>query len=219
MPVRTRKSTLAIAAAVTVGMPLAITAPAFSHGYTTNPPSRSSLCANGTVKNCGPIQWEPQSVEGPKGFPQSGPGDGRICAAGDSRWAPLDDPRGGAWPAKSVSAGAFTFTWRLTAVHATTSFRYFITRDGWNPSQPLTRAALESQPFLQKTYGGQRPPSTVSHPGTLPSKSGRHLILAVWDIADTANAFYSCADVTFGGATTAAAPAPQRRPGYSVLFA
>jgi chitin-binding protein len=38
----------------------------------------------------------------------------------------------------------------------------------------------------------------VSHSGKLPSgKSGRHMILAVWDIADTGNAFYQCSDVTF----------------------
>ncbi len=28
-------------------------------------------------------------------------------------------------------------------------------------------------------------------------KSGKHVILAVWDVHDTANAFYSCADVKF----------------------
>nr|WP_308404804.1 lytic polysaccharide monooxygenase [Streptomyces sp. XM4011] len=26
-------------------------------------------------------------------------------------------------------------------------------------------------------------------------RPGRHLILAVWDVADTGNAFYSCSDV------------------------
>ncbi|MBX6766161.1 MAG: lytic polysaccharide monooxygenase [Actinomadura rubrobrunea] len=194
-----RKVSYAVAAAVAVGLPLVSAAPAYAHGYTTSPISRALYCKQGTVQNCGPIQWEPQSVEGPKGFPAAGPADGTICAAGDSRWAPLDDPRGGQWPATRVRPGqSFTFSWTLTAAHATTSFRYFITRDGWNPSQPLTRAALEPTPFLQQDYGGQRPPSTVSHTGTLPNKSGRHLILAVWDIADTGNAFYQCADVDFG---------------------
>lgn len=194
-----RKVSFAVAAAVAAGLPLVSAAPAYAHGYTTSPVSRALHCKQGTVQDCGPIQWEPQSVEGPKGFPAAGPADGTICAAGDSRWAPLDDPRGGQWPATRVQSGqSFTFSWTLTAAHATTSFRYFITRDGWNPSQPLTRAALEPTPFLQQDYGGQRPPSTVSHTGTLPNKSGRHLILAVWDIADTGNAFYQCADVDFG---------------------
>jgi chitin-binding protein len=47
-------------------------------------------------------------------------------------------------------------------------------------------------------FNGARPPTAISHSGKLPSgKSGRHLIYAVWDIADTSNASYSCADVTF----------------------
>lgn len=46
-------------------------------------------------------------------------------------------------------------------------------------------------------FSGQ-PPATLSHTGTLPSgKSGHHVILAVWTIADTANAFYACSDVQF----------------------
>lgn len=193
-----RRTGLAVAAAVGIGASVLTAAPALAHGYTSTPPSRALLCKQGVVKNCGPIQWEPQSTEGPKGFPQSGPADGTICAAGDSRWAPLDDPRGGTWPATRVSSGPYTFTWHLTAAHATTSFRYFITRDGWNPAQPLTRAQLDTAPFLQVNYGGKQPPYDVSHSGTLPAKHGRHMILAVWDIADTGNAFYQCSDVDFG---------------------
>lgn len=44
--------------------------------------------------------------------------------------------------------------------------------------------------------GGARPGETVQHQGTVPTqKSGRHLILGVWNIADTGNAFYACSDV------------------------
>ncbi|MGW2559074.1 lytic polysaccharide monooxygenase auxiliary activity family 9 protein [Streptomyces sp. NPDC001514] len=174
------------------------TGSASSHGYTDSPISRQKLCANGTVTNCGEIQWEPQSVEGPKGFPAAGPADGTICAGGNSRFAQLDDPRGGAWPTTKVSSGQnYTFRWQFTANHRTTDFKYFITRNGWNPSQPLTRAALDPQPFLTIPYNGQQPPMTLTHSGTLPAKSGRHLILAVWTIHDTANAFYACSDVQF----------------------
>jgi predicted carbohydrate-binding protein with CBM5 and CBM33 domain len=195
---RTRRLSLTIAGAVTAVLPLLTAAPAFSHGYTQTPPSRSYRCAQHQVADCGEIQYEPQSVEGPKGFPQAGPADGHICSAGISRFAQLDDPRGGAWPAASMTSGAsYNFTWTFTAVHATTSFRYFITKTGYDPTKPLTRAALTSTPFLKVDYGGQRPPNPVTHRGTLPTRHGRQLILAVWDIADTGNAFYSCADVVF----------------------
>ncbi|MFE9699630.1 lytic polysaccharide monooxygenase [Streptomyces sp. NPDC006270] len=169
-----------------------------SHGYTDSPVSRQQLCGNGTVRDCGQIQWEPPSVEGPKGFPARGPRDGLICAGGNQRFAELDDPRGGSWPASAVSAGAsHTFRWRITARHATTDFRYYVTRDGYDPAKPLTRADLEPQPFLTVPFGGRQPSSVVSHSGALPQKSGKHLILGVWTIADTGNAFYACSDVRF----------------------
>lgn len=188
----------AVVGLAVAGVSLLATGSASGHGYTESPISRQRLCAAGTVTNCGEIQWEPQSVEGPKGFPAAGPADGTICAGGNSRFAPLDDPRGGAWPTTRLTpGGSHTFRWRFTAPHATTDFRYYVTRNGWNPDQPLTRTALDPQPFLTIPYNGQRPPYTLTHTGTLPVKSGRHLILAVWTVHDTGNAFYACSDVQF----------------------
>nr|WSZ96157.1 lytic polysaccharide monooxygenase [Streptomyces sp. NBC_00857] len=193
-----KKTGAAVVGLAIAGVSLLGTGSASSHGYTDSPISRQKLCANGTVTNCGNIQWEPQSVEGPKGFPAAGPADGKICSGGLSQFAQLDDPRGGTWPTTRLSSGQnFSFRWQFTASHATTDFKYYVTKSGWNPSQPLTRAALDTQPFLTVPYNGQRPPSTLSHSGTLPSKSGRHMIVAVWTIADTSNAFYSCSDVQF----------------------
>ncbi|MFF1416862.1 lytic polysaccharide monooxygenase [Streptomyces sp. NPDC058280] len=193
-----KKIGAAVVGLAVAGVSLLATGSASSHGYTDNPLSRQKLCANGTVTNCGNIQWEPQSVEGPKGFPAGGPADGKICSGGNGQFAQLDDPRGGTWPTTKVSGGqSYNFRWQFTARHSTTDFKYYITKSGWNPSQPLTRAALDSQPFLTVPYNNQQPPATLSHSGTLPSKSGRHMIVAVWTIADTANAFYSCSDVQF----------------------
>ncbi|MDT3396630.1 lytic polysaccharide monooxygenase [Streptomyces sp. B1866] len=174
---------------------------AAGHGYTDAPVSRQKLCADHVVTGCGEIEYEPQSVEGPKGFPARGPADGALCSGGNSRFAELDDPRGGAWPATEVAAGRpVTFTWRFTASHATADFRYYVTRGGYDPARPLTRASLEAEPFLTVPYGGRRPPATLSHAGTLPAgKTGRHLVLAVWNVADTGNAFYACSDVAVRG--------------------
>lgn len=188
-----------------VTMPLATAGMAQAHGYIANPPSRQALCANGTVQNCGAIQWEPQSVEGPGNFPAEGPADGHLCSGGNSRFAVLDDPRGGNWPATQVSAGQqVSFTWKISAAHSTESFRYFITKNSWDPTQPLTRDQLEPAPFHQVDLGGEQPGRTVTHDITLPQgKTGRHLIFAVWEIADTSNAFYACSDVAFGNAAAA----------------
>jgi chitin-binding protein len=92
----------------------------------------------------------------------------------------------------------YTFRWQFTAQHATTDFKYYVTKQGWNQNHALSRSDLNLTPFLTVPYNGQRPPATLSHSGTLPSGlSGHHVILAVWTIADTGNAFYACSDVTF----------------------
>lgn len=191
--------TMVALGALVVTVPVVTAGSASAHGYTNSPTSRAYHCKLGNATDCGPVQWEPHSVEGPKGFPEAGPADGKICSAGLEQFAQLDDPRGGSWPATDLSAGqSYDFQWHLTAAHSTTSFRYFVTKDGWDPNQPLTRESLDPEPFLNVDGGGQQPPSDVTHTGDLPNKSGRHLILSVWDIADTANAFYQCADVNFG---------------------
>ncbi len=196
---RTKRLLAAFSVFAAAVLATTMASPAWGHGYVSESPSRGALCASGAVSDCGAVQWEPHSMEGPKGFPGAGPADGSICSGGNTRFAEIDDPRGGNWPTTSVSPGSRTFTWTITAAHATDKWEYFITRDGWNPSQPLTRASLESSPFYTKSDGGARPDWSVTHSVNLPNKSGQHLILAVWTIADTANAFYSCIDVDFGG--------------------
>ncbi|WP_030347703.1 lytic polysaccharide monooxygenase auxiliary activity family 9 protein [Streptomyces sp. NRRL S-1022] len=196
------KLSAVVLGAVTAGAFALSTGGASGHGYTDLPISRQKLCQNGTVAGCGQIQWEPQSVEGPKGFPAGGPADGQLCNAGLSQFAPLSSPKapsGAAWPTTKVTGGqSYTFRWQFTAMHATTDFKYYITKPGWNQNHNLSRSDLNLTPFLTVPYNGQRPPATLSHSGTLPSGlSGHHVILAVWTIADTGNAFYACSDVTF----------------------
>ncbi|GHE61238.1 chitin-binding protein [Streptomyces longispororuber] len=197
-----KKMSAAMLGMATVGAFVLSTGGASSHGYTDLPASRQINCAKGVVTGCGSIQYEPQSVEGPKGFPAGGPADGKICSAGIAGFSSLDKPtkpNGGAWPTTKVSAGQnYSFRWQFTARHRTTDFRYYITKPGWNESQPITRAALDTQPFLTVPYNSQQPPATLSHSGTIPGgRSGHHVIVAVWTVADTANAFYACSDVQF----------------------
>ncbi|MGV9271039.1 lytic polysaccharide monooxygenase [Kitasatospora sp. NPDC003701] len=194
-----RKRHLAGAAAAAIALPLTLALPAQSHGFINLPPSRAALCGAGVVTNCGDIQWEPQSVEGPKGFPTRGPADGTICAGADARWAPLDAPRNGTWPTTAVTAGQqLTFTWNIEARHATTTFKYYLTKPGYDATQKITRANLDLTPFLTVNYNGRQPAATTTHTGTLPTgRTGHQVILAVWEIADTNNSFYSCTDVKF----------------------
>ncbi|BCJ47803.1 hypothetical protein GCM10010168_21620 [Actinoplanes ianthinogenes] len=150
---------------------LATTAPATAHGWITSPPSRQDQCATGAVSGCGQIAYEPQSVEAPKGA---------TTCSGGSGFTVLDNDNAG-WKVSDIGSNA-TFTWRNTAAHRTLNWQYYV--DG----------------RLHQTISGNasQPPSTVSHTITnLPA--GRHKILSVWNIYDTANAFYACVDVNVGG--------------------
>jgi predicted carbohydrate-binding protein with CBM5 and CBM33 domain len=153
-----------------------IAGPASAHGYISSPPSRQALCARGVVTNCGDIQYEPQSVEAPKGS--------KLCSGGNSRFTVLDDNSRN-WPATAVGTSV-TFNWTLTARHATSTWQYFIGN---------TQIASFDD-------GGRQPGATVAHAVNFGGFTGRQTVLAVWNIADTVNAFYSCVDVQIGGGTT-----------------
>ncbi|MFF1708624.1 lytic polysaccharide monooxygenase auxiliary activity family 9 protein [Streptomyces sp. NPDC058268] len=166
-----RKRKLAAMIGAGLAPVLALTLPtgsASAHGYVNAPASRQAQCASGTV-SCGEIKWEPQSVEGPKGL--------RSCNGGNARFADLNDDSKG-WKVSNVSRTQ-TFTWTFTARHRTANYEYFV--DG------AKVATIDG--------GNQQPPATVSHQVNLGSATGRHKVLAVWNIGDTSNAFYACIDV------------------------
>ncbi|SDT75007.1 lytic polysaccharide monooxygenase [Actinoplanes derwentensis] len=147
--------------------------PAMAHGYVSSPPSRQALCAAGTVADCGAIQFEPQSVEAPKGSKQ--------CNGGNSAFPVLNDESKN-WPAATVGKSA-TFNWVLTARHRTATWEYFV--DGTSVATFDDKNAI--------------PAASVSHTVDLSRFSGKKTVLAVWNIGDTPMAFYNCVDVNIGG--------------------
>ncbi|WP_250035159.1 lytic polysaccharide monooxygenase [Paractinoplanes maris] len=151
-------------------------APASAHGYISNPPSRQANCASGAVANCGDIVYEPQSVEAAKGSKQ--------CNGGGSRFAVLNDNSRN-WPAASVGQNV-TFNWVLTARHSTSTWEYFI-------GNTLLASFND---------GGAQPGATKSHAVNMKGLSGRQTVLARWNVADTAMAFYACVDLNIGGGGT-----------------
>lgn len=177
----------------------------FAHGYVESPPSRAYQCKLGGNSNCGSVQWEPQSVEQFSGFPESStPPDGQLASAGKANYAQLDEQSRERWAKTAIKSGSHTFVWHHTAPHKTTNWRYYITKQDWNPNQPLTRSAFESKPFCEVAGNGATPAVTVTHTCTVPSRTGYQVIYAVWEIADTANSFYQAIDVDFGNSTTPA---------------
>ncbi|UZE24234.1 N-acetylglucosamine-binding protein GbpA [Pseudomonas sp. B21-056] len=177
---------------------------AFSHGFLEVPPSRALLCQKGENKNCGGAQYEPQSTgETFKGFPNGaggaplqGPIDGKIASGGHPLFSALDAQSATRWHLTEIRDRNIAFQWQYTAVHPATRHEYFITRDGWNPNEALKRASFDSAPFCTVDGGNQTPKPGARHHCLIPdSKSGHHVILAVWTVGDTDNAFYDPADV------------------------
>lgn len=121
--------------------------------------------------------------------------DGQLCSAGRDKYRGLDLARAD-WPATEMAAGQHTFRFRATAPHKGT-FDLYVTKEGYDPEQPPAWSDLESEPFASATDPALEGGSYVID-GTVPERSGRHLIYAVWQRSDSPEAFYSCSDVVFG---------------------
>lgn len=188
--VRRSLSILGAAAGIT---PLLIAllpaATANAHGYVEGPASRQAQCAQGIV-SCGAISYEPQSAEGPKGQ--------RNCHGGNSTYAELSDDSK-PWQVHNVGSTA-AFTWKFTANHRTDNWEYYIGD---------TRVGLVDG-------NNEQPPQSVTHTIDLSKFSGKQKLLAIWNIGDTVNAFYSCVDLNIGSGggtpTTTTAPTTTAAP-------
>lgn len=179
-----------------IGLLFGFQSKASAHGYVDQPKSRAILCEEGLNKNCGGVEYEPQSVEGPGDFPEAGVEDGKI-ASGGGVFPELDEQSEDRWAKVGMSSGVYTFHWTLTAAHATSNWDYYITKEDWDPNTPLKRSDLEL--FCSIDDGGKRPDFSVSHDCVIPDRTGYHVILAYWEVADTANAFYQVIDANFDG--------------------
>jgi len=189
---------VAASAVALVGTGILASAPASAHGYVDGPMSRSAACAAGLNTNCGSIVFEPQSLEAPKGFPETGPADGQIASAGGLFGGVLDEQSEGRWFKNEVATGPLLMDWKYTAPHSTAKWHYYMTKPGWDPNGPLDRNDLEL--ILEVQHDGSKANSNPDHTLTIPgNRSGYHVILAVWDIADTVNAFYNVVDVDVVG--------------------
>ncbi|MBL1099803.1 lytic polysaccharide monooxygenase auxiliary activity family 9 protein [Streptomyces coffeae] len=201
-------------------VPLALTtlsaAPATAHGSMQDPVSRVSACyaegpenprsaaCKAAVAAMGtqPLyDWNEVNIADAAGKSKQIIPDGKLCSAGREKYKGLDLPRA-EWPATAMKAGTHTFTYRATAPHKG-SFELYITKDGYNPTKRLTWSDLEAKPFAKVTDPTLKNGSYV-FTGTVPKKSGRHLIYSIWQRSDSPEAFYTCSDVTFGGAAGAA---------------
>lgn len=129
---------------------------ASAHGYVSSPKSRVIMCKENGIenptlpaciaaKNAGNVGfYSPQSIAigGVKDNHAAVIPDGKICSAGVGGYAGLDLARTD-WPVTQVQAGPREFVWTNTAQHRTMYFRYYITKQGYNPANPLKWSDLE----------------------------------------------------------------------------
>ena len=189
-------SALAVIALAFAVLTVAPAPSAQAHGWISDPPSRQDLCYTGAVSNCGPVMYEPWSVEAKKGSTQ--------CSGG-GRFTELDDESRN-WPRQNLKTNQ-VFTWDIVANHSTSTWEYFV--DGRLHTTIDDKGAL--------------PPKRFTHTiNNLPE--GNHKIFVRWNIADTVNAFYQCIDayITPGGTpgpTTQPTQQPTQQPGNGACTA
>ncbi|MEU0579212.1 lytic polysaccharide monooxygenase [Streptomyces griseoincarnatus] len=197
--------------------PLALTglaaAPAAAHGSMGDPVSRVFQCfgegpespkseackaavaAGGTQAL---YDWNGVRIGDAGGRHQELIPDGKLCSAGNEAFKGLDLARAD-WPATSVSGGDHTFKYRVTAPHKGT-FTVYITKPGYDPAQPLAWDDLDLANPVATSTDPAAADGFYTFSGTLPERSGQQLLYAIWQRSDSPEAFYSCSDVTFGGA-------------------
>ncbi|MFG2619860.1 lytic polysaccharide monooxygenase [Streptomyces sp. NPDC048507] len=230
-----RRSAVRIASAGLA--PLAVAAyaagPAVAHGSMTDPVSRVAACyaegpespksaaCKAAVATSGVqafYDWNAVNIANAAGQSRKLIPDGQLCSAGNGKYKGLDLARAD-WPASPMTAGAHTFRYKGTAPHKG-SFELYVTRDGYDPSKPLKWSDLEPAPFVKVTDPGMQNGDYVFS-GTVPKKTGRHLVYSIWQRSDSPEAFYTCSDVVFGkdgaaaGGSTGATPggaAPGAKP-------
>lgn len=215
-------SAAALSAAALVGLtPTAASA----HGAVFNPVSRIAACyAEGPetpksqvckdlVADSGtqPLyDWNEVNIANAAGQHQALIPDGKLCSANREKYRALDWARTD-WPATAVAAGSFDFKFRVTAPHSGTMTVY-ITKPGFDPTKPLKWSDLDPTPVAVYDTARTATDGYYAFKGTFPARTGRHIVYKIWQRNDSPEAFYSCSDVTFGGAaasaTTAGAQAP-----------
>ncbi|CUU57612.1 chitin-binding protein [Parafrankia irregularis] len=185
------------------------------HGTISEPASRANIYLQ---------EWQANGLESGKFFPATEGGlndpfapddipsdpppvDGKIASAGQDFAAELDRP-GSDWQKHPVGSGQqLSITWTFRAPHRTRRWNYFLTRQDWDPSMPLSRAQFESDPVAQFQNTGQpywsaedlEPENPTRHTFTLPPRQGYHVLLSVWEVADTPKGFYQVIDLDFTG--------------------
>ncbi|GGV25831.1 lytic polysaccharide monooxygenase auxiliary activity family 9 protein [Streptomyces spectabilis] len=223
MHARRKVAALAAAGAAPLVLSLAQAQPAAAHGSMTDPVSRVAACfqegpeapksaACKALVRAGGTQplydWNEVNIANAAGRSKEIIPDGKLCSAGNAKYKGLDLPRSD-WPASKLSAGKHTFRYRATAPHRG-SFELYLTKASYDPAKPLKWSDLQARPFAKVT-DPKLVNGSYEFSGTVPARSGRHLVYSIWQRSDSPEAFYTCSDVVFGRGKAKGAAAPSEK--------
>ncbi len=142
--------------------------------------------------------------------------DGTLCSGNQPGFEGLDLPRSD-WTTTTVTAdasGRLDFVYQATAPHETQDMLFYITPQGWDPTEPLRWSDLDLvddplKPDVIDPFCHIQDVFLEDYPGisdqvyrmscSLPNRVGRHLIYHVWQRSDSPEAFYACIDVEIEG--------------------
>ena len=210
-------------------LPLWAASPAQAHGAPTDPVSRayacspdgganakSAACKAAVAANGAPFTfWDNVRVSDVNGRDRQTIPDGKLCSGGLPDFKGLDLARSD-WPSTSLAPGAtLRMTYAAPIPHQGT-FKFFLTKPGYDPTKPLTWSELPAQPFASvkdPALTGGAYHLTAKLPA---DRTGRHVLFTIWQTSSTPDTYYSCSDVVFGaargGGTAATTPASGSTP-------
>src|SRR5688500_5007750 len=192
-------------------------APALAHGAPIQPISRTAACATGGEQAgaaaCQAARaangrafgtFDNLRLPGVNGRDREFIPDGSLCSGDLPEFQGLDLARTD-WPATKLDAGStLTIRYRGTIPHRGT-FRVYLTKQGYDPKQPLGWDDLGSKPILT----AQDPPlraGSYRMSAKLPKdRTGRHVLYTVWQTSSTPDTYYSCSDLQLKASAAVAA--------------
>ncbi|PTN00219.1 lytic polysaccharide monooxygenase auxiliary activity family 9 protein [Streptomyces sp. VMFN-G11Ma] len=194
-------------------LPLWAAGPAQAHGAPVDPvsrvyacspdggSSRTAACRAAIAANGAPFtMWDNLRVPDVGGRDRQVIPDGKLCSGGLPAYKGLDLARSD-WPSTTLTPGAtMTMKYASTIPH-TGTFKLYLTKQGYDPTKPLTWSELPEQPFAAVkdpalTNGAYR--ITAKLPS---DRSGHHVLYTIWQNSSTTDTYYSCSDVVFRSAS------------------
>ncbi|MFI5551757.1 lytic polysaccharide monooxygenase [Streptomyces sp. NPDC051738] len=207
---KSHRTALAAAAVTPLLLTVWTAGTAHAHGAPTDPvsrvyacspdggsASRSAACEAAVASNGAPFTaWDNLRIANVNGRDRQVVPDGELCSGGLPAYRGLDLARAD-WPSTRLTPGA-TLTMRyVSTIPHTGTFKLYLTKPGYDPTQPLTWSDLTERPFAEVkdpalTDGAYRIRAK------LPSdRAGRHVLYTIWQNSSTPDTYYSCSDVVF----------------------